>query len=74
MRLIRQTIRAAAIGEDGVQRTQLTRNRVDLHILPQSLAVMDFLAEAANHQYLFHLELHPAVHWLHLTNSTEAYG
>jgi hypothetical protein len=44
MWFIRQTIRAAAIGEDGVQRTQPPRN------LPQSLAVTDFLTEAANPQ------------------------
>ena len=78
MWLMRQTIRAAAVGEDGVLRSQPTRNCVELHILPLSLAglgpctVMDFLAEAANQQYLFHLWLHPAVHWLNLTNSTWA--
>ena len=67
MWLIRQTIRTATVGEDGVQRPQPMRNIVDLHILPQSLAgfgpcaVMESLAEAANQQYLFHLWLHPAV-------------
>ena len=60
MWLMRQTIGAAAVGEDGVLRPRPTRNRVELHILPMSLvglgpcAVMDFLAEAANKQDLSH--------------------
>ncbi|OGW51073.1 MAG: hypothetical protein A2V62_12460 [Nitrospirae bacterium RBG_19FT_COMBO_58_9] len=74
--VIRQAIRAAAVGENRVQRPQPTRNRGDLHILPQPLADlgpcvgMNFLAEAANRQYLIHLCLHPAVHWLNLPIST----
>ena len=68
MWLIRQTIRTTAVGEDGVQRPQLTRNRRDIPLLPQPLAglspcaVMDFLAETANPQDLFHLWLPSAIH------------
>ena len=63
----RQAIRTAAVGEDGVQRPQSARTHVALHILPQFLpgfgpcVVTDFLAEAANRQYLFHPCLHSAV-------------
>ena len=70
MWLIRQTLRAAAVSEGGVQRPQPMRNRINVHILPHSLvglgpcAVTDLLAEAANQQYLFHLWLHPAIRWM----------